>query len=519
MNDSAPPSNETEIRFSVLLVDDEPLILSSLRRLLRNQPYDLLLAESGEQALQLLESRPVDLVVSDARMPNMDGAALLAEIHRRFPETIRILLTGHADLPTIAKAINEGRIHHYLSKPWNDDELLLTLRQSLEYLYSERERRRLERLTQEQNDRLQQLNATLEKRVQARTAELQQTADMLDLAYEELKRSYVVGTEVFSLLVNQRLPKDKQTNQQIIELVRACCASGLVDESDGRDLAMAAALYNIGKLSWNDTLLRSPSDLLYHHDRDRFRGYPELSESLLMSLEPMQDAARLIRHHQEHWDGSGYPDHLKGESIPLGSRLLKLAVDFVELQRGLILERRMNRDEALIYIRKYAVPAVRPRADRTVHPGLRDDPCRRHPGRSASPCPWHPRPGSGHGAGAQPHRQQRHAAAQRGQGPEPGADREADRLRSDRRRTLHAVRAPPGVDDLGGPRQILKRSTDERMVAATSFRRLAVAAISCIAWVFCCERWAMSSTRWAISSLARDCSRMVWEISSTTDAA
>ncbi|MBD4392557.1 two-component system response regulator, partial [Xanthomonas citri pv. citri] len=81
--------------------------------------------------------------------------------------------------PTIAKAINEGRIHHYLSKPWNDDELLLTLRQSLEYLHSERERRRLERLTQEQNDRLQQLNATLEKRVQARTAELQQTADML----------------------------------------------------------------------------------------------------------------------------------------------------------------------------------------------------------------------------------------------------------------------------------------------------------------------------------------------------
>lgn len=518
MNDSAPPSNETEIRFSVLLVDDEPLILSSLRRLLRNQPYDLLLAESGEQALQLLESRPVDLVVSDARMPNMDGAALLAEIHRRSPETIRILLTGHADLPTIAKAINEGRIHHYLSKPWNDDELLLTLRQSLEYLHSERERRRLERLTQEQNDRLQQLNATLEKRVQARTAELQQTADMLDLAYEELKRSYVVGTEVFSLLVNQRLPKDKQTNQQIIELVRACCASGLVDESDGRDLAMAAALYNIGKLSWNDTLLSSPSDLLYHHDRDRFRGYPELSESLLMSLEPMQDAARLIRHHQEHWDGSGYRTTSRARPFP-GLAPLEAGGGFrraaARTDPRTAHESRRSTD-VHPQIRR---PAVRPRADRTVHPGLRDDPCRCHPGRSASPCPWHPRPGSGHGAGAQPHRQQRHAAAQRGQGPEPGADREADRLRSDRRRTLHAVRAPPGVDDLGGSRQILKRSTDERMVAATSFRRLAVAAISCIAWVFCCERWAMSSTRWAISSLARDCSRMVWEISSTTDAA
>ncbi len=217
--------------------------------------------------------------MSDARMPNMDGAALLAEIHRRSRKPFASLLTGHADLPTIAKAINRRRIHHYPSKPWNDDELLLTLRQSLGIPAFRARAAAPERLTQEQNDRLQQLNATLEKRVQARTAELQQTADMLDLAYEELKRSYVVGTEVFSLLV-QPAPAQGQadTTSSIIELVRACCASGLVDESDGRDLAMAAALYNIGKLSWNDTLLSSPSDLLYHHDRDRFRGYPELSE-------------------------------------------------------------------------------------------------------------------------------------------------------------------------------------------------------------------------------------------------
>jgi hypothetical protein len=73
-----------------------------------------------------------------------------------------------------------------------------------------------------------------------------------------------------------------------------------------------------------------------------------------MTLDPMKDAARLILHHQERWDGSGFPDRLKGEAIPLGSRLLKLAVDFVELQRGLILERQMNSDEALLYLRQYA---------------------------------------------------------------------------------------------------------------------------------------------------------------------
>lgn len=348
------PAMICDYRPKVLLVDDEESILNSLRRLLRSQPYDVLLANSGAQALEIMAQQSIDLVMTDARMAGMDGATLLAEIHRRHPSTTRILLTGYADLAMIIKAINEGQIHRYISKPWNDEEMLLTLRQSLAHQHSERERQRLEQLTRQQNDQLKLLNTTLEKRVVARTAELQQTADMLDLAYEELKHSYVTGTEVFSLLANLRLPKAKQTNRQIIELVRVYCQSHDLDEASSRDLTMAAALYNIGKLSWSDSMMTAPADLLYHTDRERYRGYPKQSESLLMTLEPMKDAARLILHHQERWDGSGFPDHLKGEAIPLGSRLLKLAVDFIELQRGLILERQMNSDEALVFIRKYA---------------------------------------------------------------------------------------------------------------------------------------------------------------------
>ena len=338
----------------VLLVDDEESILNSLRRLLRGQPYDVLLATSGAQALEIMAQQPIDLVMSDARMPNMDGATLLAQVYQLYPQTTRIMLTGYADPAAIIKAINEGQIHRYISKPWHDEELLLTLRQSLAYQHSERERLRLVQETDEQNEQLKRLNATLEKHVAARTAELQQTADMLDLAYEELKRSYVTGTEVFSLLANLRLPAAKQTNRQILDLVRVYCNRHGVDESSGRDLAMAAALYNIGKLSWTDSMMTAPADLLHHNDRERYRGYPKQSETLLMTLDPMKDAARLILHHQERWDGNGFPDRLKGEAIPFGSRLLKLAVDFIELQRGLILERQMNSDEALVYIRNYA---------------------------------------------------------------------------------------------------------------------------------------------------------------------
>lgn len=346
----------------VMLVDDEENILNSLRRLLRGQPYDLVMAHSGDEALQLFEAQPIDLVVSDARMPGMDGATLLAEIHKRDPGCMSVLLTGYADINTIITAINEGQIYRYLSKPWNDEELLLTIRQALAYQFVERERERLQHLTQEQNQQLKSLNETLEKRVQARTAELQQTADMLDLAYEELRRSYVLSTEVFSLLVNQRLPREKQTNQQVIALIRAFAADLGMPEDQARDLSMAAALYNIGKLSLSDALITGPSDLMHSKDRDLYRRYPSQSESVLMALEPLHDAARLIRHHQERWDGSGFPDHLRGNDIPLGSRMLKLAVDFVELQCGLVLERRLNRDEALLFIRKYA--------ERLYDPGL-----------------------------------------------------------------------------------------------------------------------------------------------------
>lgn len=339
---------------SILLVDDEENILNSLRRVLRTEPYRVQIANGGEQALEILRQQPVDLVISDARMPGMDGATLLAEVQKHWPESMRILLTGYADINTTIRAINQGQIYRYISKPWEDEELRLSVRQALAFQHSERERIRLEALTREQNQRLQELNETLEQRVKARTGELEQTADMLDLAYEELKRSYVTATEVFSSLVNQRIARDKQTNAQVIALVRAYAEQHDLGMGPSRDLCMAAALYNIGKLTWDDQLLNSPSDLLYKHDRDRYRQYPGQGENLLMALEPLQDAARLIRHHQERWDGSGFPNRLKGEAIPLGARLLKLAVDFIELQRGLILERRLNRDEALLLINKYS---------------------------------------------------------------------------------------------------------------------------------------------------------------------
>jgi len=127
--------NDIYASFTVLCVDDEPNILASLQLALRKEPYQLLTATSGADALQLMQETPVDLVISDMRMPEMSGAELLTQVFETSPDTMRILLTGYADMESTVAAINDGQIHQYLSKPWNKEELQTAIRNVLDVKY------------------------------------------------------------------------------------------------------------------------------------------------------------------------------------------------------------------------------------------------------------------------------------------------------------------------------------------------------------------------------------------------
>ena len=110
---------------TLLCVDDEANIVSALERLLRPHGYRVLRAQSGAEGLSILAQEAVDLVISDMRMPEMDGAQFLEQVRARWPECVRILLTGYADVDSTVAAINKGEIYRYLAKPWNDQEVLL----------------------------------------------------------------------------------------------------------------------------------------------------------------------------------------------------------------------------------------------------------------------------------------------------------------------------------------------------------------------------------------------------------
>lgn len=153
----------------ILFVDDERNVLRSLERLFLEENYEIFTAGSGQEGLEILEqSGPFQLIVSDYRMPSMNGVEFLSEVCRRWPKTERIILSGYADSAAIVAAINEGQIYKFIAKPWNDDDLLRTIREVLDrYKLRASNRRLLEELSAA-NTELKTINDNLNKIVDER---------------------------------------------------------------------------------------------------------------------------------------------------------------------------------------------------------------------------------------------------------------------------------------------------------------------------------------------------------------
>jgi DNA-binding NtrC family response regulator len=127
----------------ILLVDDESNVLSALKRALFDEPLDISSVTSAEEALEILKEEPFKVVISDERMLGMQGSEFLALVRKNYPDTIRMMLTGHATLEAAMKAVNEGEIYRFFSKPWNDHDLKFAIRSAIEKFDLETENRRL----------------------------------------------------------------------------------------------------------------------------------------------------------------------------------------------------------------------------------------------------------------------------------------------------------------------------------------------------------------------------------------
>ena len=330
----------------VLFIDDEPSILSALRRLFRPQGYRVLLADSGRAGLATLETEPVDLVVSDMRMPEMDGAALLEQVCERWPSVGRILLTGYADISSTVAAINRGQIHRYIAKPWDDRELLMCVQDALERRRLEKENRALLQLTRTQNEELQALNASLAARVKARTSELEQVNAMLETSFAQLQENFLLSINVFSGLIELRGGGMAGYSREVADLARRTARRLKLGEALEQDIYVAGLLHEVGKIGFPDAMLRKPVSAMASDELALYRRHTLNGEAALLPLGRLQRVARFVRSHHERIDGKGFPDAVSGDEVPIGAQVLSVASDYYAAQSGRLSLKRYSAAEA-----------------------------------------------------------------------------------------------------------------------------------------------------------------------------
>lgn len=192
---------------TLLLVDDEENITSALTRLLRRDGYTILCANSGQEGLALLEIHQIGVIISDQRMPGMTGTEFLSKVRERYPDTVRIVLSGYTELNSVTDAINRGAVYKFLTKPWEDDLLRANVEEAFQRYEMKVENVRLTQELRQANDELRLINQELEQRVELKTREALRSLNVLRVSQEILEHLPVavigIGDDGLIAIANQ----------------------------------------------------------------------------------------------------------------------------------------------------------------------------------------------------------------------------------------------------------------------------------------------------------------------------
>ena len=295
---------------ALLIVDDEQNVISSLSRQLRHDGYTIHAANSGSAGLELLKKNDIGVVLSDQMMPEMDGVAFLEAVKQQKPDTVRMLLTGQGSLKNAMAAINRSQIFGYLTKPWSPEVLNGTIAGAFEHYNLTVENKRLQQLTEKQNQQLSHINENLENLVRKRTSQL-----------EEAVREGVV------MLAVAAEAKDDDTGEHIHRiqgLARDICAGLGMPSEESEQISFFSIMHDVGKIHIPDSILQKPGPLTAE-EWEVMQTHCIAGEKILGNKPFYQTAREIARSHHERWDGNGYPDGLKGESISLAARIVNVA--------------------------------------------------------------------------------------------------------------------------------------------------------------------------------------------------
>ena len=275
----------------ILFVDDDLNILTSLQRQFRSK-FKIDTANSGELGLtKFKEQQSYAVVVSDMRMPGMNGVQFLSRVREVSPDSVRIILTGYADLPTVIDAVNEGNIFRFLSKPCHPDIISRTITECLKQY----------RLVQAEKELLE----------------------------ETLKGSIKVLTEVLALVNPEAFGRSSRLQRLVRDIANQ------MEIAEVWQFETAAMLSQIGCVILPETTLKKiyQGQKLNEDEIQLYLKHPAIAAKLLTHIPRMQEIAVMIANQEKHFDGSGFSrEPLREKEIPLGARILKVALDFDTLE-------------------------------------------------------------------------------------------------------------------------------------------------------------------------------------------
>ena len=286
----------------ILIVDDEEAIREVVSTLLEAQGHECASVSNGRLAQSHVGRNPVDLVLSDMIMPEMDGLSLVEWLRKTEPDIPVIMVTAMHDLSTALEAIRRGA-YDYILKPFEKDQLYLGVRRALEHRRLVLENRNYQR--------------NLEVLVEDRTAQLKGALDQLEQSYDDTLEALGGALDL----------KDAETEghcRRVTAFTIAIAKQMKVDPILLPQIARAAFLHDIGKMAIPDQILRKPGPLT-DDEREVMRTHCEIGFNMVTRIPFLREAAQIVLSHQEYFDGTGYPRGLRGDQIPLGARIFAVA--------------------------------------------------------------------------------------------------------------------------------------------------------------------------------------------------
>ncbi|HTW62532.1 MAG TPA: HD domain-containing phosphohydrolase [Terracidiphilus sp.] len=282
----------------ILVVDDETHVRAMMGSTLERQGYEVQMASSGREAMETLELSSFDLVLTDIVMQDVNGIALLEQIHAQHPNLPVVMVTAIHDISVAIDSMRRGA-YDYLLKPFEREHLLNTVRRAMDHRHA-----------LEENHNYQQ---SLEQMVRART-------EMLRHAMEDLEHSYDVTLEALGDALDLKDSETEGHSKRVTAYTIALARAMGIAPAEIKVIARGAFLHDVGKMAIPDEILRKPGKLT-PEEQAIMREHCTRGYNMLRKIPFLAGAAEIVYCHQEHYDGSGYPRGIRGREIPIGARI------------------------------------------------------------------------------------------------------------------------------------------------------------------------------------------------------